>query len=132
MNSDGTPCRTKLKWSLRMNSTCSGMGSAANRDAQMLRRAGDRRDERGVLRPVRHDVEQRMEEERHVEREVGDDAAAGNCGIAREVVGAEKSPLLCRHEQEQHERRGRVFNVEYACATSSTIATPEALSCAPL
>ena len=58
-------------------------------------------DERGVLRAVRDDVEQRVEQEGHVEREVGHDPFLGHRRVAREVVGAEESPLLGGHEQEQ-------------------------------
>ena len=54
-----------------------------------------------MLRAVRHDVEQRVEQERHVEREVGHDAVPGHGRMAREVVGAEQPALLGGDEQEQ-------------------------------
>ena len=80
----------------------------------------DRCQQRRVLRAVRHDIEQRVEEERHVERQVGHQRVARHRRVAREVVGAQQAPLLGRHEQEQRrapaprrQRRGGMRDLEH-------------------
>ena len=84
-----------------------------------------------VLGAIRDDVEERVEQERHIEGEVGNQLS-GDGWVPREVIRPEQprsSPVTPRNTTE---RRGASGSVVNARATSIMIATPDASSWAPL